>query len=121
MKNKAFSKLSIPEKEAKISSVLDSKTDGLLYAAELQRIAEALPLRQQYTVKLYRSNADYWHVLSLDRSIRIRPILTPSSPGGASAVVTWSVKDPVGTRQLHIFIPPSRGKKGTRIYEQKRM
>ena len=56
MKNKAFSKLSIPEKEAKISSVLDSKTDGLLYAAELQRIAEALPLRQQYTVKLYRSN-----------------------------------------------------------------
>ena len=64
MKNKAFSKLSIPEKEAKISSVLDSKTNGLLYAAELQRIAEALPLRQQYTVKLYRSNADYWHVLS---------------------------------------------------------
>ena len=84
MKNKAFSKLSIPEKEAKISSVLDSKTNGLLYAAELQRIAEALPLRQQYTVKLYRSNADNWHVLSLDRSIRIRPILTPSSPGGAS-------------------------------------
>jgi hypothetical protein len=121
MKNKAFSKLSIPEKEAKISSVLDSKTNGLLHAAELQRIAEALPLRQQYTVKLYRSNADYWHVLSLDRSIRIRPVLTPSSPGGASAVVTWSVKDPVGTRQLHIFIPPSRGKKGTRIYEQKRM
>ncbi len=121
MKNKSFSKLSFSEKEAKLTAVLDLKTGGLLYSNELLQIADALPLKQQYTIRLYRSNAAYWEVLSLDRSIRIRPILTPTKPDGASAVVSWSVKDPSGTRQLHIFIPPTRVKKGTRLYESKRM
>ena len=121
MKYKAFSKLSHTEKEAKITGALDRKTDGLLYTNELRQIASAVPLRQQYTIRLYRSSTEYWRMLSADRSIRIRPILTPRDPKGASAVITWSVRDPVGTRQLHIFIPPHRAKKGNRTYEQKRM
>ncbi len=53
MKNKAFSKLSAEEKETKILGALDRKTEGLLLPKELLAIANAVPRKQQYTIRLY--------------------------------------------------------------------
>ena len=77
MKNKAFTKLSAEEKETKILGALDRKTEGLLLPKELLAIAKAVPRKQQYTIRLYQSNTEYWRVLSLDRTIRITPVLIP--------------------------------------------
>ena len=121
MKNKAFSKLSAEEKETKILGALDRKTEGLLLPKELLAIANAVPRKQQYTIRLYQSNTEYWRVLSLDRTIRIRAIMTPKTPLDAAAVISWSKADPSGTRQLHIFIPPTRPEKGKKTHEQQRI
>ena len=121
MKNKAFTKLSPHERQQKLLGAIDRKTAELLLPSELLAITDNLSLRQQYTIRFYRNSADYWRALSLDRHIRIRSILAPASPLDAAAVITWSTKDPTGTRQLHIFIPPSRLRKGRKPYEQKRI
>lgn len=121
MKNKAFSKLSVPEREQKIYAALDRKTRGLLLPHELKSISGAVSLKQQYTLRFYRNDQEYWRVLSRDRSIRIRPVLTPKTPLDASAVVTWSIRDPHGSRQLHVYIPPTRSMKGLNLHEQQRI
>ena len=121
MRNKAFKKLSPAEKELKILGALDKKTDGLLLPHEHLGIARELPRHQQYTIQLYRSNTEYWRVLSLDRTIRIRAIMTPKTPLDAAAVISWSKSDPTGTRQLHIFVPPTRPEKGKKPHEQQRI
>ena len=121
MKNKAFTKLSAEEKEAKILGALDRKTEGLLLPKELLAIANAVPRKQQYTIRLYQSNTEYWRVLSLDRTIRITPVLIPEHPLDAAAVITRSKADPKGSRQLHIFVPPARTQKGHAGYESKRV
>jgi hypothetical protein len=121
MKNKAFSKLSAEEKETKILGALDRKTEGLLLPKELLAIAKAVPRKQQYTIRLYQSNTEYWRVLSLDRTIRITPVLIPEHPLDAAAVITRSKADPKGSRQLHIFVPPTRTQKGHTGYESKRV
>ena len=121
MKNKAFKKLTPAEKELKILGALDKKTEGLLLPKELLAIAGEIPRRHQYTIQLYRSNTEYWRVLSLDRSIRLRPIMIPKTPLDAAAVISWSKTDPSGTRQLHIFVPPMRAEKGKKTHEQQRV
>ena len=121
MKNKAFTRLSAEEKEAKILGALDRKTEGLLLPKELLAIANAVPRKQQYTIRLYQSNTEYWRVLSLDRTIRITPVLIPEHPLDAAAVITRSKADPKGSRQLHIFVPPARTQKGHTDYESKRV
>ena len=121
MQNKAFKKLSPTEKELKILGALEKKTEGLLLPKELLAIAGEIPRRHQYTIQLYRSNTEYWRVLSLDRSIRLRPIMIPKTPLDAAAVISWSKADPSGTRQLHIFIPPARAEKGKKTHEQQRI
>lgn len=121
MKNKAFKKLSRPEREEKLRSAIERKTHGLLMPHELNAIAKALPLGQQYTLRCYQRDTDFWHVLSLDRSIRIRPLLSPKTPLDAAAVVTRSVRDLNGSRQLHIYIPLSRAAKGGKTHEQERI
>lgn len=121
MKNKAFSKLSAEEKETKILGALDRKTEGLLLPKELLAIAKAVPQKQQYTIRLYQSNTEYWRVLSLDRTIRITPVLISEHPLDAAAVITRSKADPKGSRQLHIFVPPARTQKGHAGYESKRV
>ena len=121
MKNKAFSKLSAEEKETKILGALVRKTEGLLLPKELLTIAKAVPRKQQYTIRLYQSNTEYWRVLSLDRAIRITPVLIPEHPLDAAAVITRSKADPKGSRQLHIFVPPTRTQKGHAGYESKRI
>ena len=81
MKNKAFSKLSAEEKETKILGALDRKTEGLLLPKELLAIANAVPQKQQYTIRLYQSNTEYWRVLSLDRHPH-HPDPDPGTPAG---------------------------------------
>ena len=121
MKNKAFKKLTPADKELKILGALDKKTEGLLLPKELLAIAREIPRHHQYTIQFYRSNTEYWRVLSLDRSIRLRPLLIPKTPLDAAAVISWSKADPSGTRQLHIFVPPTRVEKGRKTYEQQRI
>ena len=124
MRNGDFYLLTETEKQAKFRAILNDKTNRTLTDEELRSILLCFSAEKQYSIVVHNEADRFRQVLQLSSGFRGKTVLgqvlvshdntrgelyCPTLP---AAILLKNQADESSAHQLHIYIPPSRLRKG---------
>ena len=124
MRNAAFCLLTEAEKNSKFRAILNDKTERTLTAEEMGSILLCVSPRKQCSIVVHNDADKFREVLQLSSGFRGKTVLgqvlvshdntrgelyCPTLP---AAILLKNQADESSAHQLHIYIPPSRLRKG---------
>lgn len=124
MRNATFCLMTEAEKTAKFRAILNTRTSGCLTSEELQSIMLAISPYRQYSITVHSDEDAFREVLQLSSNFRGRTVLGQALVSRdntcgelycsslPAAVILKNQADDSSTNQLHVYIPPSRLRKG---------
>ncbi|MBO5016859.1 MAG: hypothetical protein J6C92_13800 [Bacteroidaceae bacterium] len=124
MRNAAFCLLSETEKNSKFRAILNDKTDRTLTAEEMRSIILCVSPRKQCSIVVHNDADKFREVLQLSSGFRGKTVLGQVlvshdntrgelyCPALPAAILLNNQADESSASQLHIYIPPSRLRKG---------
>lgn len=124
MRNAAFCLLTETEKNSKFRAILNEKTERALTREELRSILLCVSPHRQYSIKVHSDADRFREVLQLSSGFRGKTVLGQVlvshdnargelyCPAQPAAIILNNSADESSTNQLHIYIPPSRLRKG---------
>lgn len=124
MRNEAFYLLSETEKKTKFRAILNDKTDRTLTDEELRSILLCFSAQKQYSIVVHNNADRFREVLQLSSGFRGKTVLGQAlvshdttrgelyCPTLPAAILLNNQADESSASQLHIYIPPSRLRKG---------
>lgn len=124
MRNAAFCLLTEPEKSSKFRAILNEKTERTLTGEEMRSILLCVSPHRQYSIKVHSDADRFREVLQLSNGFRGKTVLGQVlvshdntrgelyCPAHPAAIILNNLADESSTNQLHIYIPPSRLRKG---------
>lgn len=124
MRNEAFYLLTETEKQAKFRAILNDKTNRTLTDEELRSILLCFSAEKQYSIVVHNEADRFRQVLQLSSGFRGKTVLGQAlvshdntrgelyCPARPAAILLNKPADESSIIQLHIYIPPSRLRKG---------
>ena len=124
MRNAAFCLLTEAEKKSKFRAILNEKTERALTADELKNIILCVPYHKQCSIVVHNDADKFREVLQLSSGFRGKTVLGQVlvshdntrgelyCPALPAAILLKNQADENSASQLHIYIPPSRLRKG---------
>ena len=124
MRNAAFCLLTEAEKNTKFRAILNDKTDRTLTAEEMRNILLCVSPRKQCSIVVHNDADKFREVLQLSSGFRGKTVLGQVlvshdntrgelyCPALPAAILLNNQADESSASQLHIYIPPSRLRKG---------
>ena len=124
MRNGDFYLLTETEKQAKFRAILNDKTERTLTAEELRSILLCFSAEKQYSIVVHNEADRFRQVLQLSSGFRGKTVLGQVlvshdktrgelyCPALPAAILLKNQADESSAIQLHIYIPPSRLRKG---------
>ncbi len=124
MRNEAFYLLTEAEKQAKFRAILNDKTNRALTDEELRSILLCFSAEKQYSIVVHSEVDKFRQVLQLSSGFRGKTVLGQVlvsrdntrgelyCPALPAAILLNNQADESSASQLHIYIPPSRLRKG---------
>lgn len=124
MRNAAFCLLTEAEKNSKFRAILNEKTERTLTDDETRTILLCISPDQQYSIVIHNDAERFRKVLQLSSGFRGKTVLGQVlvshdnmrgelyCPALPAAVLLKNATDENSVNQLHIYIPPSRLRKG---------
>lgn len=124
MRNAAFCLLTETEKNSKFRAILNDKTDRTLTAEEMKIILLCVSPHKQCSIVVHNDADKFREVLQLSSGFRGKTVLGQVlvshdntrgelyCPALPAAILLKNQADESSAHQLHIYIPPSRLRKG---------
>ena len=121
MRNAAFCLLTEAEKNTKFRAILNDKTDRTLTAEEMRSILLCVSPHKQCSIVVHNDADKFREVLQLSSGFRGKTVLGQvlvshdnmrGEPALPAAILLKNQADESSASQLHVYIPPSRLRKG---------
>ena len=124
MRNAAFCLLTEAEKKSKFRAILNEKTERTLTGEEMRSILLCVSPHRQYSIKVHSDADRFREVLQLSSGFRGKTVLGQVlvshddmrgdlyCPALPAAILLKNQADEQSASELHIYIPPSRLRKG---------
>ena len=120
MRNAAFCLLTEAEKNTKFRAILNDKTDRTLTAEEMRSILLCVSPHKQCSIVVHNDADKFREVLQLSSGFRGKTVLVSHDntrgelycPALPAAILLKNQADESSASQLHVYIPPSRLRKG---------
>ena len=124
MRNAAFCLLTEAEKKSKFRAILNEKTERTLTTDELRNIILCVPSHKQCSIVVHNDTDKFRKVLQLSSGFRGKTVLGQVlvshddmrgelyCPALPAAILLKNQADESSASQLHVYIPPSRLRKG---------
>ena len=124
MRNAAFSLLTEAEKNSKFRAILNNKTDRTLTDEEMKSILLCVSPHKQCSIVVHNDADKFREVLQLSSGFRGKTVLGQVlvshdnmrgelyCPALPAAILLRNQADESSASQLHVYIPPSRLRKG---------
>ena len=124
MRNAAFCLLTEAEKNSKFRAILNDKTDRTLTAEEMKSILLCVSPHKQCSIVVHNDTDKFRKVLQLSSGFRGKTVLGQVlvshddmrgelyCPALPAAILLKNQADESSASQLHVYIPPSRLRKG---------
>lgn len=124
MRNAAFCLMTEAEKNSKFRAILNDKTDRALTAEEMRSILLCVSRHKQCSIIVHSDADKFREVLQLSSGFRGKTVLGQVlvshdntrgelyCPALPAAILLKNQADESSASQLHVYIPPSRLRKG---------
>ena len=124
MRNEDFYLMSEVEKKTKFRAILNDKTERTLTEDEMRSILMSFSPEKQCSIMVHSDADRFREVLQLSNGFRGKTVLGQVlvshdntrgelyCPAQPAAIILNNLADESSTNQLHIYIPPSRLRKG---------